>query len=40
MDGWYLEVYNYTRILIGKPEVKRPLIRPRHRWETKLKLIS
>jgi hypothetical protein len=23
----------HTNILVGKPEVKRPLGRPRHRWE-------
>jgi hypothetical protein len=21
------------RVLVGKPEGKRPLVRPRHRWE-------
>jgi hypothetical protein len=24
---------NGCKILVGKPEVKRPLGRPRHRWE-------
>jgi hypothetical protein len=26
------------RILVGRPESKRPLGRPRHRWEDKIKL--
>jgi hypothetical protein len=26
------------RVLVGKPEVKRPLGRPRHRWEDNLKM--
>jgi len=26
------------RVLVGKPEVKRPLGRPRHRWEDNIKL--
>jgi len=26
------------RILVGKPEGKRPLGRPRHRWEDNIKL--
>jgi hypothetical protein len=25
------------RVLVGKPEEKRPLERPRHRWEDKFK---
>jgi hypothetical protein len=25
------------RVLVGKPEVKRPLGRPRHRWEDNIK---
>jgi hypothetical protein len=25
------------RVLVGKPEGKRPLRRPRHRWEDKIK---
>jgi hypothetical protein len=28
--GEETEVY---RVLVGKPEGKRPLVRPRHRWE-------
>jgi len=26
------------RVLVGKPEGKRPLGRPRHRWEDNLKM--
>ena len=26
------------RVLVGKPEVKRPLERPRHRWEDNIKI--
>ena len=26
------------RILVGKPEGKRPLTRPRHRWEDNIKM--
>ena len=26
------------RFLVGKPEGKRPLVRPRHRWEDNIKL--
>jgi len=26
------------RVLVGKPEGKRPLWRPRHRWEENIKL--
>jgi hypothetical protein len=26
------------RVLVGKPEGKRPLGRPRHRWENNIKL--
>jgi hypothetical protein len=26
------------RVLVGKPESKRPLERPRHRWEDNIKL--
>ena len=25
-------------VLVGKPEVKRPLGRPRHRWEDNIKM--
>jgi hypothetical protein len=26
------------RVLVGKPERKRPLGRPRHRWENNIKM--
>jgi hypothetical protein len=26
------------RVLIGKPEIKRPLWKPRHRWEDNIKM--
>jgi hypothetical protein len=26
------------RVLVGKPEEKRPLGRPRHRWEDNIKM--
>jgi hypothetical protein len=26
------------RVLVGKPELKRPLGRPRHRWENNIKV--
>jgi hypothetical protein len=29
---------NAYRILVGKPEGKRPLRRPRHRWEDNIKM--
>jgi hypothetical protein len=29
---------NVSRVLVGKPERKRPLERPRHRWEDGLKM--
>jgi len=28
----------YTRLLVGKPERKRPLGRPRRRWEDRIKM--
>jgi hypothetical protein len=27
------------RVLVGKPEGKRPLGRPRHRWEDNIKIV-
>jgi hypothetical protein len=30
--------WNAYRILVGKPEGKRPLGRPRHRWEDNIKM--
>jgi hypothetical protein len=29
---------NVYRVWVGKPEEKRPLVRPRHRWEDNTKL--
>jgi hypothetical protein len=26
------------RVLVGRPEGKRPLVRPRHRWEDNIKM--
>jgi hypothetical protein len=40
-----LEVYcsyntrSFWRVLVGKPEGKRPLGRPRHRWEDNIRWI-
>jgi hypothetical protein len=27
-----------NRVLVGKPEAKRPPVRPRHRWEDNIKM--
>jgi hypothetical protein len=32
------EKRNVCRVLVGKPEVKRPLGRPRRRWEDTIKM--
>jgi hypothetical protein len=32
------EKRNACRILVGKPEQKGPLLRPRHRWEDSIKM--
>jgi hypothetical protein len=32
------EARNVYRVLVGKPEGKRPLGRPRHRWEDGIKM--
>jgi hypothetical protein len=32
------EEINVYRIFVGKPEVKRPLGRPRRRWEDKIRM--
>jgi hypothetical protein len=32
------EMRNVSRLLVGKPEGKRPLGRPRHRWMDKIKM--
>jgi hypothetical protein len=29
---------NFYRVLVGKPEGKRPLGRPRHRWEDGIRM--
>jgi hypothetical protein len=33
-----IEKKNAYRILVGKPEGKRPLVRPRRRWEKNIKI--
>jgi hypothetical protein len=32
------EMRNLQKILIGWPEGKRPLVRPRHRWEDDIRI--
>jgi len=32
---WRVHIY---RVVVGKPEGKRPLGRPRHRWEDNIKI--
>jgi hypothetical protein len=34
----YGEKRGVHRVLVGKPEGKRPLRRPRHRWEDNIKM--
>jgi len=36
--GAYGEEGGVHRVLVGKPEGKRPLGRPRHRWEDNIKI--
>jgi hypothetical protein len=36
--GTYGEDRGVYRVLVGKPEEKRPLGRPRHRWEDNIKM--
>ena len=36
--GAYREGRGVRRVLVGKPEGKRPLGRPRHRWEDNIKI--
>ena len=36
--GAYGEVRGVHRVLVGKPEGKRPLGRPRRRWEDNIKM--
>ena len=31
-------MYHVYTVLVGKPESKRPLGRPRHRWENKIEM--
>ena len=39
MDYKYINIYIYTyRVLVGKPERKRPLGRPRRRWDVNIKM--
>jgi hypothetical protein len=33
-----VESRDVYRVLVGKPEVKRPLVRPRRRWEDNMKM--
>jgi hypothetical protein len=35
MEEWLGASY---RVLVSKPEGKRPLVRPRHRWEANIKI--
>jgi hypothetical protein len=36
--AWLVEGRGVYRVLVGKPEGKRPLERPRRRWEGKIKV--
>jgi hypothetical protein len=36
--GTYGEIRGVYRVLVGKPEGKRPLGRPRHRWENNIQM--
>jgi hypothetical protein len=36
--AWMGEERGVYRILVGKPEGKRPLGRPRHKWEDNIKM--
>jgi hypothetical protein len=41
MDGTcssHREIRNATSVLGGKPEGKRPLVKPRYRWEHNIKI--
>jgi hypothetical protein len=35
---WYVWERNAYKVLMGKPEGKRPLERPRHRWEDGIRM--
>jgi hypothetical protein len=37
-DMWHAWERNVYRVLMGKPEVKRPLERPRRRWEDGIRM--
>jgi hypothetical protein len=36
---WIGEMRNACKILVKKIEAKRPLVRPRHRWQDSIKMI-
>jgi hypothetical protein len=36
--AWMGEGRGVCRVLVGKPEGKRPLGRPRHRWEDNIRM--
>jgi hypothetical protein len=36
--AWIGEGIGMYRVLVGKPEGKRPMGRPRHRWEDNVKM--
>jgi hypothetical protein len=36
--GGHVDKRNTYRMLVGKPEGKRPLGRPMHRWEDNIKI--
>jgi hypothetical protein len=33
-----VEIHTLYRVLVWKPEGRRPLARPRHRWEDNIKM--
>jgi hypothetical protein len=35
---WHVFGRGSYKVLVGKPEVKRPLGRPRHRWDVNIKM--
>jgi hypothetical protein len=37
-SGWSGEGRGVHRVLVGRPEGRRPLGRPRHRWEDNIKM--
>jgi hypothetical protein len=38
LSNMHGEMRNSYKVLVGKPEGKRPLGRPRHRWERNIKM--